>query len=467
MLYKYAKKLIIILVLFMIFPLLTLHLSRSLFLGSTFYPVEVSGTLNNPYMGWAPSAEGGPYEMPHKLVYINTTWSELEPIKGSYSFDYLEQKYKFSYWKSKGTSIIFRLNMDFPNQDNFRDIPDWLYEEIDGDGIWYDLDYGKGFSPNYSNPLLIAYHEKLIAALADRYNHDDLISMVALGSIGHWGEWHTKQDPTLSIPFPPLEISDQYAKHYLKSFTNKYLLMRRPFEIAKNNGMGLYNDSFGDSEQTYHFIANVNNGYYDYLANTPQPSMDDYWQYAPSGGEIANPPGLSCLEKDYINDTLKQIKDSHISWLGPSCPAYQPPQTENQSYYDQALKTMGYRFVLYSVKHPPKVKAGGTLPLRMVWFNKGVAPFYFPWLVELSLADVNGEIVYKTTLREDIRAWLPGKKDVLSSLHIPSSLNEGEYDLCVAILNPNTNKPGVELAITNKRTDGRYRLDQIQVTPSK
>ncbi len=467
MLYRYSKKLIIILSLLIILPLLTLHLSRGLFFGSPFYPSEISRALNNPYMGWAPSAEGGPYEVPHRLVYINTTWSELEPQKGIYDFDHLEQKYKFSYWKSIGVNIIFRVNMDFPNQDISMDIPDWLYEETGRDGVWYDLDYGRGYSPNYNNPLLIDHHEKLIAALAARYNKNDLVSMVALGSIGHWGEWHTKQDPAISIPFPPLEISDQYVEHYLKYFTDKYLLMRRPFEIAKAGGMGLYNDSFGNPEQTRNFISNVNNGYYDYLANTTQPPMDDYWKYAPSGGEIANPPGLVCFEKNSIDDTLKQIKDSHISWLGPSCPAYKPLQAEDRDRYDQVLNTMGYRFVLHSLKHPPKIKARGVLQCNMVWINKGVAPFYFRWPVEISLSDENGIIVYKTLLDEDIRTWLPGKKKIMFPLHIPADLCNGEYTLCVSILDPCTNEPGVELAISNKRADGRYELDQIQVIPSR
>lgn len=448
---------------FIIVPLITLHLSQGI-LGSAFYPAEITDTLNNPYMGWAPSAEGGPYRVPHRLVYVNATWSELEPTKGDYSFTNLEEKYQFDYWREQSVNVIFRLNMDTPNKDGAKCIPDWLYDEIGGDGVWYDLDYGKGFGPNYSNPNLIARHRSLVAALAARYNHDDLIAMVALGSLGHWGEWHTKQDSSSPIPFPPLEISDQYVQHYLEFFTDKYLLMRRPFEIAKNMGMGLYNDSLGDPEQTNQFLASINDGYYDYLANVFQPSMKDYWKYAPTGGEIANPPGIICLEKDRIDDTLNQIKDCHISWLGPSCPAYHLPTDENQQYFDEALNTMGYRFVVHSAKHAPRAKPGGTLRTQMVWLNKGVAPFYFPWQVELSLANENGRIVCKSTLPDDIRTWLPGEHRVLCSVPIPADLTEGEYHLCVAILDPNTGEPGVDLAIEGKRPDGRYKLDRVQIT---
>lgn len=464
MLYKRAKIIISILVFLIIVPLSIVHVARILFLGETFYPPGIASVLNNPYMGWAPSAEGGPYEQPHRLVYVNTTWRELEPEKAQYAFTSLEQKYQFSYWEEQGVNIIFRLNMDFPGPEDHKDIPDWLYEEIDGDGTWYDLDYGKGFSPNYSNPKLIAYHEKLLKALAARYNNHDLIPVMALGSIGHWGEWHTKQDPALAIPFPPVEISNQYVEHYLISFTNKFLVMRRPFNIARENKLGLYNDSFGNREQTDYFLAHIQDGYYDYLAGLPQPGMPDYWKYAPSGGEVANPPGMSCFENTAMNITLQQIRDGHTSWLGPSCPAYQPPGTHLQENYDLALKTMGYRFVLYSIKHPPKVKAGNALPVEMVWENNGAAPFYYPWPLELSLADASGQIVLKTIVAEDIRTWLPGKKKVTSSLSTPAELAEAKYTLCVAILSPDTGEPALELAIGNRRPDGRYTLDQVVIT---
>ena len=462
MLYKYAKSIIILMIVLIISPLLIIHATRILVIGETFYPQESKAVLNNPYMGWAPSAEGGPYDQIHHLVYINTTWRELEPEKGEYALEAFEQKYKFSYWKDRDIQIIFRLNMDFPGKEKHLDIPDWLFAEIQEDGTWYDLDYGKGFSPNYSNPILISYHQKLFEALAARYNKNPLVPIIALGSIGHWGEWHTKQDQPLSIPFPGIEVSDQYVEHYLQFFTDKQLVMRRPFDIAEKNGLGLYNDSLGDPEHTFdYFIDYVENGYHDYLAGVAQPAMPDFWKHAPSGGEIANPPGIACFEENNINTTLEQIQACHTSWLGPSCPAYYPSGSEQQKNYDLLLKTMGYRLVLYSVKHPLKIEAGNILPLKMVWKNKGVAPFYYSWPLELSLSDSDSNILYRVTTSEDIRGWLPGKKNVQVSLHIPADLEPGNYTLCAAIINPDTGKPAIDLAIGGKRPDGRYSLDQV------
>lgn len=462
MLFRNAKTIIFILVLAVIIPLLVLELIKINYLEETYYPSEVTGTLDNPYTGWAPCADGGPYQQPHRLVYAGVTWRELEPEKGFYDFESLEKKFKFNYWESKSVDIIMRITMDIPGSEKHRDIPEWLYNEIKGDGTWYDTDHGRGFSPNYGNPVLISYHERLIKALAARYNKNPMIPVIALGSIGHWGEWHTKQSPELYIPFPGLEITDRYVLHYIDNFTEKLIIMRRPFRIAKENKFGLFNDSFGNRLQTYnYFVDYINNGYYDYLAGTRQPAMPEFWKYAPSGGEVAAPSGTDCFDNLHIESTIRQIKDCHTSWLGPSCPANQPYGSVNQGNYNLALRTMGYRFVLCSARHQRRVKAGDALLVDMEWKNKGVAPFYYRWPLELSLSGPGNKVVFSVNTPEDIRTWLPGSIKTSCSVRIPPTLPKGRYTLCVAILNPYTGKPAIQLAVGNRRPDGRYALDQV------
>lgn len=432
----------------------------------TYNPIEISSVLNNPFMGWAPWASGGPYQQPHRLVYVNATWKELEPTKGNYAFDALEARNKFSYWASQGVKVILRINMDYPASTKHMDIPDWLYEETGGDGTWYDIDWGKGFSPNYDNPKLIAYHNALIAALAARYNNDNRIPMIALGSLGQWGEFHTKKSNDFTIPFPKESVSNQYVQSYIDNFKNKILLMRRPFQIARDNNMGLFNDSFGNSSQTYDYFNNfINNGYNDYLTGENHPAMPDYWKTAPSGGEISNYPGTMYLQDSAIETSLQMLRDSHTSWLGPCSPGTQPSGTSLQNNFDRMLTTMGYRFVIQSVSHPNEATVGSDLTVSMMLANKGVAPFYYNWPVELSLADSAGNIVVKTTTSDDIRTWLPGAKQITSSVNIPANIAAGTYTLCAAIIDPDTGLPGIDLAIEGRRSDGRYSLSQLKIVP--
>src|SRR5690606_37934946 len=97
---------------------------------------------SNPYMGFAPPADGGPYSQIHSLVYANFTWREMEPEKGFYDFATIEKKYKLDYWKQQNVKLIFRVVLDYPGKSKDKEIPDWLYEEIDQDGTWYEHKWG-------------------------------------------------------------------------------------------------------------------------------------------------------------------------------------------------------------------------------------------------------------------------------------------------------------------------------------
>ena len=100
----------------------------------------------------------------------------------------------------------------------------------------------------------------------------------------------------------------------------------------------------------------------------------------------------------------------------------------------------------------------------MIWNNKGVAPFYYDWPIEFSLADSSGKVAASFIL-DDIKLneILPGKTSINLTIEIPEKLKQGTYTLCIAILDPSTSEPGVQFAIEGKRADGRYELDSIQV----
>ncbi len=440
-------------------------------------PKEIDSVLYNPFMGWVPWAHTATNyaEQPYKLVYASVTWKELEPKKGSYDFAYIEKKNNFEYWKSKGVKIILQLNMDYPDNVKHRDIPDWLFNEINGDGTWYNYNNENtkmGFSPNYKNPVLIQNHKNLIQALAKKYDNDSRIFMILIGSCGHWGEWHTtyiSPDGNPAGIFPPIKYSDQYAQHYADYFDNKFLAMRYPSQVGKDNKFGLFNNCFGSYDQTQRwFLDWIYKGHTDsYNPGYTHPDMPDFWLNAPSGGEFGYYPGLQFLEDSAIDETLRQARETHVSWLGTCCPVHVEVGDKLQPNIDKMMKTMGYRFIIQSVTHANTVKAGSTLDINMDWYNKGVAPFYFKWPIELSLADSSGKIVAKSVTDDDITTILPGGPSSFTpSIQVPSSLPAGQYKLCVSILDPETMSPGIQLAIEGKRSDGRYTISTVNVTNS-
>ncbi|MED1568644.1 DUF4832 domain-containing protein [Bacillus paramycoides] len=424
-----------------------------------------SDVIVNPYMGFAPPADSEDYPQPHSLVYANFTWSDLEPKKGQYDFEGIEKKYKLDYWKQKNVKLIFRVVLDTPGKQKHMDIPDWLYNEINGDGTWYDHKWGKGFSPNYANKKLIDFHEKLIQNLAERYNNNPEIAFIEIGSIGHWAEFHTLQQDGIYISFPKLQVVNQYVNQYVKYFDNKILLMRRPHQIAIDNKMGLFNDMFGKNPDTVdEFWSWVTNGYTFWLTNEKMPAMAEYWKNAPSGGEFAPTNNW----EDYFSpssfkETMNELSLTHVSWLGPSSPADYPAGGNMQNNINQFLQKIGYHFRIDKETHPETAGAGETINLEMEWENTGVAPFYFQWPLEVSLSDIDGKIVYAHHANADIRKWLPGKHEVVETITLPADLKSGQYHICAAIIDPDTKKPGINLEMRGKRDDGRYELGAITI----
>jgi hypothetical protein len=453
---------------------------------NTYYPKEIYDVLNNPFIGWVPWARDTKfgiereYEQPHSLVYVGMTWREIEPEKGVYDWDGLEEKYQFDFWAQRGKKFNLRIVLDNPTDDpTHMDIPDWLYDELDAEGdpgIWYETDeIGDGFSPNYNHPLLIEYHEKLIEEFAARYDNDPIIAYIQLGSLGHWGEWHNWPEDKTG-PFPKLDVSEQYVQHYLDNFGNKLIGMRKPFPIASENNLGLFNDMFGEKGSTDQWLEWTRTGWneiYLYINEGQDPvevqeasAMPDFWKYSFSGGEFYNGNASLSLTDDRIMGSIRQVRESHTSWLGPCSPAIYDMGCDIQSNIDTLHKIMGYRYVIEAVSCANRIIPGSNLDITMIWNNKGVAPMYYDWPIELSLVDNQGAVVYKKELTgTDIRNILPGRTTIQSSISIPSDLN-GNYKLCVAIIDPDSQQPGIDLAIEGKRPDGRYELGVINITKS-
>lgn len=447
-------------------------------------PKEIYGSLVNPYVGWAPSSRGGGYLQPFSLVTANIRWRDLEPEKGVLDFEAIERKYDIRKWTDNGKRVIVRVVMDIPGDDpRHMDIPDWLYRELAaeegaaGAKRWYATGSGSGYSPNYESKLLIRKHDRMIRALAAHYDRDPRIAFIQIGSLGHFGEFHTS---LLDSAFPPVSVTDKYVRPYIDAFRSKQLGMRKPFPVAASNGLGLFNDMFGETDSTKTWLEWIRQGWsgiQDYADEGEDPEllqlrsrMPDFWKKAYSGGEFSSNSSAAAHVGDaVILEAAEQIRQSHTSWIGATALAVLGEgdglTLNEQANADYLLRLMGYRFVLESVKHEDAVRAGGTLTVSMTWNNKGVAPFYYPWRVETALADAQGNLLpsTRTSVNADIRQWLPGRRNVTAIMPISEQLPAGKYKLLVAIIDPDSGKPGINLAIEGKRSDGWYELDEFPV----
>ncbi len=410
--------------------------------------------FGNPLMGYAPCAWNAEVSDDISLLYMDITWAELEPEEGQYAWESIEKENQLSRWREEGKHIILRFVCDVPGKEEHMDIPEWLYEKMDHAGTWYDVEFGKGFAPDYENAQMIRYHEKAVQALGEHLGQDGLISYIELGSLGHWGEWHVNYSAGIQR-LPKESVREQYVQPWVDAFPEAMLLMRRPFSHASRYGMGLYNDMTGEPGETAAWLKEIENG--GDLSQTDEKnalsSMSDFWKTAPVGGEFTSSLSMEEMLDTSLSETVELIRESHTTFLGPNI--------ANQKYsqgYETVLGNMGYRLWISEAS----LAAGfGGSKLELTWENDGSAPFYKDWPVWVYVTDENGDIIEKKQVEINLSMILPGEtiktETRLDAKKLVRYAGE-KYNISIGIEDPMTEKDNLRLAMKCQYTDGKNFL---------
>ena len=410
--------------------------------------------FGNPLMGYAPCAWNTTVSDDVSLLYMDITWAELEPEEGQYNWESIDKENQLSRWRKEGKHIVLRFVCDVPGQEKHMDIPEWLYEKIDHEGTWYDVEFGKGFAPDYNNEEMIRYHAKAVEALGEHLGKDGLISYIELGSLGHWGEWHVNYSAGIQR-LPNEAVRKQYVVPWTGAFPDAMLLMRRPFSHASEYGMGLYNDMAGHPDETEVWLREIENG--GDLTQTDEKnaliSMHDFWKTAPVGGELTSSFSMEDLLETNLDQTAALIRESHTAFLGP--------HVANNQYlqgYHTVLKNMGYRLRISEAVLSNKLK--GT-KLSMTWANDGTAPFYKDWPVWVYVTDENGDTIEKKQVEMKLSSILPGesvKTEICLETKKLVDLAGKKYNIRIGVEDPMTGKENLRLAMKCRYMDGRNLL---------
>lgn len=337
---------------------------------------------------------------------------------------------------------MLRFVCDIPGKEQHKDIPEWLYQKT-GDGVEYDTSYGKGYSPDYSNGFFRQRHQMAVEALASYFNEDDFVIYVELGSLGHWGEWHTNTaEGVLKLPDP--EICWEYVLAYSDNFHNARLLMRRNYVMAAEGGLGLYHDMIGDEERTERWEDwLMHGGSYETegqdLAYVP---MEDFWTRAPAGGELTSSQSMGELLEEHFLETLNMVERRHLSFLGPKIPEGEWVDSEEAEAIELLI---GYRFYISQLTTRFSY-AENQLEVYLTWENTGQAPIYWDWPVTMYVYDKDGNLEYWETVDLRLSEIIPGQQVVTQS-HIPfTDLFRQGFQISIGITSPDEDEY-IELAM--------------------
>lgn len=408
-------------------------------------PVETDITLLNPGRGF--TTTGGRMnesigERLHPMSGVHQmrwNWDFIEPEEGEINFSLIDSLLEQSAKNEE------QLNFRIMCQDVEMKIPEWAIKA----GI-------KG--PDYYNdPVFLEKQGNLIKALGKRYDgHPNLVFM-DIGTVGQWGEWHSEEKP--EIKMPSMENAKKIVDMYLNSFKKTPLVMLIngvSLEYAIENGAGWRADCWGDyGDEWKHMEVR-----YPTIFKKTKNSMEA-WKNGPIALE-------TCWTIDYwfdqgwdIDKTLAKSLEWHTTSVNNG--TYTIPE----KWWDKIVefeKKLGYRFALNQLTYPSSIKAGKELLFTMEWENKGVAPIYRAYPLAFKLVSRNTNESWLIITNEDISKWMPGVSILDASIILSESMESGEYELQIGIIEEQTEQPVIKLAIEGINAEGWYPMGNLNIT---
>jgi hypothetical protein len=414
---------------------------------------EIDDVLPNPFKGFAPWIGNSNPVYETKLQQATFGWRDLEPEQSIYNWSHLERNW--GNIAQTGRRVGFRVAAEIPGSGQ-NDTPQWLIDQ----GVKlrpYSIDGQDGFAPDWDDSLFLAAHHNFIMKLGERYDQDPRVAWIDIGSYGFWGEWHVwKNDSLAATQATKKAILDDYfeafpTKKMVIAFDDNFAT-----EYVTDRGGGIRNDCLGEQGSNDWYLTSL---------NSIDPGLNDrVWKTAIITGEFCGSNyGATIGTTDRFDLNYAFIQQTHWSYIGSAGGAISPQDDEHRANLDKLHKTLGYRFVLRKVEHDKSTSKDSDLTVSITVENKGVAPFYYDWPLAMYLISSDGEVELEEQLKIDIKSWLPGRHNFSETVKISGDITSGNYDVKLAILDPDTGDPGVMFANTDRDEEGRYLVGKLTV----
>ncbi len=470
-------------------PILLLLLNNSLALSQNINWTSVKledngGALLNPGMGWVLHFyDNAPYLYGSKLepsdtvddfpgltvVYLRIAWSFLEPEEGKFNWSILDTPAQR--WVSKGKKVALRITCCETDTAVPWATPKWVYDAgakgyffTPGQGIKED---GTHWEPVYDDPVFLEKLDHFLSKLAKKYDNNEDVAFIDIGTLGVWGEGHSWHDTQQKI------TGDMIKKHidlHLKHFKNSLLVLND--DII--NGVG----SELTPEQKEILQCAVEKGLTlrdDSILVYPNPYMSamlaqEFWKQKPVILESAH-YGISKKNNCWGDGSkyLQAVEDYHASYVSIH---WWPREFlyEQRELINKINLRLGYRILIKEIGWQTQVsKSQGEWKAKALLVNLGVAPCYQGGHFTITWKDEKGGIVAvfvdDTFSVRDLPVTPPGEvKTVERELlfKLPFLLKPGRYGVYVSI-GTITGTPIIQLPISDSDGDKRYLVGTVDV----
>lgn len=406
--------------------------------------------VDNPLKGFLPY-EGSYAIFPYSMEYNYVGMADIMNGPSSFTFaSGLEPLLQGA--QSRGHQVVFRVFLDYP--DEATSIPQFLLDG--GLATTPYTQHGGGLSPDYEDEDLVVAMESLIAALGAAYDGDPRIGFVQVGLLGHWGEWHTYPQDSL---FPGVAVQNRILAAFDAAFDTTHFLVSQdsmgqsPMASLAATNIGFHDDAFVEGtlpEEEWMFHARM-------LAN----GFGNRWKTLPIGGEILPDYQNSVwnVPSGAPQDYATCVTTTHASWLLNHTAFENSWSTAKRQRAEDGARLLGYELFVAEANleyTPTQLSVGVRVE------NRGVAPFYYEWPVEVALLDSVDAVVDSWTPAWDLRSAVPGDPVVEWTATFPASVAAGHR---VALRVPNPMSGGKPLKFANA-TQGTTWLVLGEPTPA-
>jgi hypothetical protein len=428
------------------------------------HPRRIDAVLTNPGMGiqtfqrfngdplnsdlkWSEEGPTGPLASspapvrfpPSTIAYCRWFWETLEPEQGRVRWEVIDQALDQA--RLHAQKLAIRL-MPY---DQRHPLPEWYRQSgakranAAGAAIW---------EPDFSDALYLKFWGTLVKEAGRRYDGNPNLDTVDISSVGYWGEGWSDYMPAFQYQKKLIDI-------WFDAFPTTRLLMNfdEPNALAygTERGAGWRFDCLGDLRPNWCHMLDF------YPEQIVRAGIQDVWKRSPVSMETCWVPGGWRQRGWDVRYILDEALRWHVTSLNVKSSAIPP---EDAALFEEFQRRMGYRFELRRIEYPQAIHAGNAARVQMWWVNSGVAPVYSPYTLALGFDTDAGHTVIE--LPADVRKWLPGDALVDEAVPVPR-LPAGDYRLRLALLDPPTKKPAIQLGTEGRLDTGWYDLGSIRL----
>jgi hypothetical protein len=397
------------------------------------------------------------------VAYCRWPWRWLEPKKGTFRWDLVEQALQTAHNRGQTLQVRFqpytmRVNYATDPCPSKRhppevsvNMPDWYW---DTGAAWTAQGVYAPNEPDSNDPLYIKHFGDLIRAFARRFDgHPDLES-VDMAYAGFWGESGGNSRPATARKLVDI---------YLKSFRKTQLLSMHGTAgckyAARVNGttrrrIGWRHDCIGDLGLFggHHVPPELswNCTYDDIPPGIAKCGIRDAWQTAPVTMESCGNV-VTWFMEDFDLDTItREGYRYHTSIFMPKSVFFPSAFLPKLIEFD---KKIGYRFALRQMVMPLESSCGKKIKLAFFIDNVGCAPIYRRYALAIRFRQGGRSKLVR--LKADIRTWMPGHTCFEDQIVVPRGLAKGEAKVDLVIVDKD-DKPRVWFAIKGPTTSDNW-----------